>query len=816
MTALADVAAARAALSAGTAPLAALSDALDRALAETALAMPPPPGRWTLLALGGYGRREMCPQSDVDLQFLVAGRPAAYAPFVQACLHVWWNEGLRLGYATRNESESVALAKADHRTAMTLLDARVVAGDPKLAESLARTLRKRVYEPRRAALVASIVAERAERHERFGDTVFLLEPDIKNGEGGLRDLHGARWAAQVVRGGLALAGCGLAAAELLEVDAAHETLLRFRNALHGLAGRKVDRLRFEYQEGLCAALGHSDVASAMQRYWRAARLIRSTSRRALDVLDAEVRGRTPPAIVAPSPLRPEQLAAVFRQSSERFLPIDPAALGAVAEAIPRVDERVRRDPQVAEDLFVVLTAPKDRALPLGLMHDVGLLSALVPEFGPTTGLYQRNVFHVYTVDVHSIHGVAWLKALAAEAAPDHGELRHRVMAGLDEGHRRELFLAMLLHDIGKGGTDPARARDAALRLGLGEARADRVAFLVREHLLMALLAQTRDILDEVTVRHLAREVTDKGTLAMLFLLTFADMSSANPALLTSWKSALLDELFTRTDALLSGGLDVFADERGVVHARRGEILRLHLGSEPEHPTRATQEVDTFLSLLPTRYAVVTPAADVVTHMALCQELATSPAALRFEPAPGGTGTVTVSCQDAPGLLARLSGALAAHGVNILGAEVHGRTDGIVVDVFRVMTPVPWEALALDMRRVIAGEVEPGELLRRLERPSPLGERPTPPVPTDVSADDAASEQFTVIDVVARDRPGLLYRLTRALHRLGLDIRLARVTTEGHTARDAFYVERVGGGKESDPGRLAEVLEAVRAALDEAL
>lgn len=775
------------------------SHAVDAHLREALQREPPPETPWALVALGGYARREMAPHSDIDIQFLTDD-PVALEAFVTRCLHGWWDAGLKLGYATRDAEETLSLAAESLETATALMDARLVGGSESLFQRLQARLADEVFGPQREALFDALCTRRARRHARFGDTVYLLEPDVKSGEGGLRDLHGARWAARLVRGdpdGSHPRGqLGISAREREVVNDAYRTLRLFRRHLHEIAGRRVDRLYFAHQDELARRLGASTIEEAMQRYWLAAAQVRALTRRVLDQLELEL-GRAPADMVeAVGLIGPAQAVALFRRSSETGWPLHPQALQAAAEAVSQVDDSTRDDRSVSDDLLAILTCPGDRARPLTQMHEIGLLAALLPELEPLTGLYQHNVFHVYTVDHHTLAGVAELKRLRepTDCGPSAAHPA-AVMASLRPADLQLLTVAFLLHDMGKGGVNPRRAGSVARRLGLSPTASGRVGLLVREHLLMALLAQTRDIHDETTLRHLAREVGDRRTLAMLYLVTWADMSSANPELLTGWKADLLRELFERTDRLLEGGLDVFGDDGRVVHARRGEVLRLVLGADPpDHPTRETREVDRFIGALPTRYCVVCPAETITAHMALCRTLAGRRVALSVDAVSEQTSRITVCCRDTPGLLSRLSGAFASHRVNIIGAEVFGRTDGIVIDVFDVQAPVPWEALSADLERVVLREVATDDLIRRRERPSPIGEPAAPPVATQVSIDNFASTTKSVVDVVARDRPGLLYRVTRVLHRLGLDIALARVTTEGHTARDAFYVEWVSGGK----------------------
>ena len=303
----------------------------------------------------------------------------------------------------------------------------------------------------------------------------------------------------------------------------------------------------------------------------------SFTRRVLDQLNAQERGNVSQAIVARQPIAATDLVGIFRKSSEEDRPLDSSTLTLIAEQVPTLGDDVRHDPTVAQDFFHVLTTPGDQAKPLRHMLDIGLLTALIPELEPIRGLYQHNVFHVYTVDIHTLHGIAHLKALRAGLGDESTVILRSIMAEFSTDELNELFLSLLLHDVGKGGVSDEEVGQAASRLGLKPSQVERVRLLVREHLLLALLAQTRDLHDVSTWRHLARVVGDRRTLMMLYVMTWADMSSANPDLLTTWKASLLQQLYVRTDALMEQGLDVFSDESGVVSARRAELLGRLLG-----------------------------------------------------------------------------------------------------------------------------------------------------------------------------------------------------------------------------------------------
>jgi [protein-PII] uridylyltransferase len=801
---------------------AALVHAVDRLIEDTLAGQTEPYGvRYVLLATGGYGRREMAPGSDVDLLFLT-DNPDGIALLVQACLHRWWDAGLKLGYATRTMGQTLELAGEDLKTAMSLLDVRVLAGDPAFAVELSGLLWTTLYRPHRLRLLHGLLEERQQRHSRFGDTVFMLEPDIKLGEGGLRDMHGARYAARIVGGTTDLSDVGLTELEATQLDAAYGELTRFRGALHGVAGPRCERLFFSHQEALAERLMDRDVPACMQRYWRAAARVRSLTRRVLDTLRVQCGEPVGPTIELPvgtTQIDPTQVLSLFRRSSEERVRLHPRALEAAATVIPQLNEVTRRTPRALDDFFAILTDPDDRARPLTALHEVGLLGAFVPEFRCVSGLYQHNAFHVYTVDVHTIEGIKELKRLSSEEAPvrdsqSEASLR-KVMGTLSVEEKRVLFLALLLHDTNKGGMDPASTYTAATRMGLTHANATRLEQLVREHLLLALLSQTRDIHDETTQLHLAREVGDRRTLALLYVLTHADMSSANPDLLTAWKASLLQGLYEKTDARLAVGLDVYADDEHIVRQRRTEVLTLLLGVEPEVPTARTRKVDRFFATLPTRYFAATKAEQILGHVELVAAFSRSdePAQMTLVDFGDGSARITAVCADQPGLLARHAGVLAAHGVNILASTVYVLKGGLTLDLFRVQTPVPWERLKGSMIDVVAGLVDPIALLESRKPPAYLAPPPTPMVPTCVTVDLKASTRYAVVDVVAADRTGLLFQLASTLHAIGLDVGLARVTTEGHVVRDAFYVRPIGGGALS-PDAIETLIERVTAAISQ--
>lgn len=816
------------------------SDAIDAVvlsvLASTGSELP---AGHAIFALGGYGRGEMAPLSDVDLLFLVP-HAGEGSPLAEAVLEALWGTGTKVGYATRDLTESVALATADLRTAMAHLDTRLLAGDRAAAEALQAALWGEVYAPRASLLREALEAEREARHTRLADSVFLLEPDVKLGRGGLRDVHAARWAARLCgafgeRGHSHLAGIGITEDEADALDEASAQLLRIRCALHAVAGRRTDRLLFAHQEGVAARIGARDVADAMQRYWRAAGRIYALSGRVFRQLRVESGGPSGPWSPAPSAFEPETLAGVFRSAAESGLPIHPAVLRRVAETLPRVNEETRTDPRVREDLYAVLLGANAQAA-LEAMNEIGLLPALVPEFRALTGRYQRNVFHLYTVDVHTLHALGELQRLVAAAAiGETTEFEAEVMASLGAFDRQVLAVAMLLHDIDKGGLHPSLAAGAASRLGLSDADATLVERLVRGHLALALLAQMRDIHDPATQRQLAREVGDLRVLRILFLLTHADISSTNPDFYTPWKRTLLRTLFRATEDRIikdstAGDIevplrssarhdpgDLYADPQSVARERRRDVVGL-LGADPDHPDASTRVIDQFLGQLPTRYFTAV-APEVISLHASLRAKGGVQVAFRTE---GPLAWTTIVCPDLAGLFYRFAGVFAARRLSLVRAEAFHTADGTAILELAVAKPtqdgaadrvasLPDALLALqtELERVASGGEGPLERLRERERPSPFAA--TAPLPdVQVFFDGHTSPLASIIDIVAPDQAGLVFKAGRALAERGFTLELAFITIEGKTARLAFYVH--DGGTPLSPERGAALIEPLRLAV----
>jgi [protein-PII] uridylyltransferase len=812
-----------------------------------------------LAAVGSFGRGAVAARSDADVVLVVGPAVAAgeAAAFAEAVLYPLWDATLMLGHQVLSVADALPLAREDLATATALLDLRFLGGDAGLLRELVDRAHEGLFgENDLDGFIDRLDAEAAARHERFGGSVYLLEPDVKSGAGGLRDLDGARWAARAryrVGEGGSSRNVAQAAAELFEgpiavwgelvrvgvmqareaheIASAEEFLWRLRNRLHGRAGRKMDRLGFEDQEALAVALGYGDdralaAEKMMQDYYVHARAVTRARtallerlrpgrrrRRAADVdLGTGVRlfdGSVTVAGSAELEAHPAIAMRVFEACVRQNAPLLPFARDVIARvaADPAWCERLRVDAE-ASAIFVdlVCTASESRMRRgsiVGEMHDVGLLLAMVPEFLPVTGRVHHDVYHVYTVDVHSVAALDRLRQFARGELPQDFPLATRLAAEI--ARPRPLFLATLLHDVGKGWPDATGSRKnhsktgADLcerilpRLGLTREEVDDAKQLVTNHLLMYHVSTRRDLDDAATIEEFCRSVRGLEGLRDLYLLTVADLSTTSPTAMTSWKARMLDELYFAAEAHLVG--QVPRED-----AERVERVRAAVRAAWTGPRGA---IEALLGSMPERYLLANAPESIVQHARVVAERGARSAHLaRVSSRHPEAAELCVVADDRPGLLASIAAAITASRLEVLGAQVYSRPVGDhweAVDVFWVRdrdggtdgVEQVLTRLARDVDDVCAGRVDAAELLRtRTGTASPWRERPSPAVPTEVIIDDRASPRHTVIEVFAKDRPGLLYALAKAMHELGLSIALSKINTEGTRVADVFYVSEL--------------------------
>ncbi len=827
--------------------LAAATDRLVRGLFEELCAELGAPSGLALVALGSYGRRELSPHSDLDLLLLRAPGVSedSSSPVARALPTLLWDLKRAVGWSARSARECVQAADAEHTVRTALLDCRFLAGDAAVYAQLADEVLPELLTHRADAFIQDKSRELRARRERYGDTVFLLEPNLKQGDGGLRDLEGSLWIAQVrfrTRGltGL-LRRSILPASEVTRLKAARDFLLRIRHHLHYLRGRKEDRLTFDLQEEVARFLGYAagpsvlPVEAFMRDYYLAAKALRlaadgiiekceelSSARRTWPTSSEHerrlgafrvFRGKLTVADPALFTREPACILDFFRVAEEEGVPLYSWAKEQVTQALPAL-EAARGTPAVAQAFKAYFARPGTRGELLFELHDSGVLGAVVPEFGRVTAHHQHDLYHVYTVDVHTLFAVRRLYALRAGDLVEEVPELSREMRDLADP--LPLYLGMLLHDAGKGmggnHSEKGRALMVSLgeRLGLTPRQREVAEFLVLEHLAMSHTAQRRDLSDPKLIADFAARMGDVEKLTCMYLLTYADISSVGPSMWTGWKAQLLRDLYTKTRAVLLGtaGLEPGAHAERVrerFHARWARAFG-------EARARALE------ASLPERYFLGTNVERTTLHGRLLARARRMPlaAALLHRPDVGFT-ELHLAAEDRPGLLALFAGVLSAYRIDILSARIASTSDGLAVDVFDVRPPhgqlldrQRWRQARADLVRVLCGEATIEDVFRR-RRTGTLLQRPLPPVPPKVTVDNRASHSATVVDVRAQDRVGLLYAIASTLRREGAQIALAKVATEAHRAVDSFYVTREGR-KIEDPDEVDALVRALTSAL----
>ncbi len=800
-----------------------------------------------VMALGGYGRGELHPLSDVDLMVIYDGKMSPYVQrMMQELLYSLWDLGLHVGHSLRSLDDCVAMARTDFPSRTSMQEARFLAGDRRLFARFQRVLRQEVFRRDFGQFLETTLVERDARYRKHGASPYIGEPNVKESAGGLRDMHTAMWLGEAKFGTRTLrelADKGLITPrEQAAADAALTFLWRVRNELHFFSGHKNDVLTRDLQPRIAKNLGYENDATSlgverfMRDYYLHARVIHRVSKRLIarcqETLSrrgsAERRrrqqaladglvffdGRLHLADRDPSQLRvdPARLMKVFghlhRLGCELSLDLERA----VEDSLHLVDDAFRRSDAVGE-LFLDICRSWGRVCQtFSEMHELGLLGRYLPEFGALTCLVQYDVYHKFSADQHSLLAVEHLEALApGQSAESEG-----AAPVLSEVEKPELLmLGMLLHDIGKarGHGHVAKGiplvRGLTARMGLPSADAASVEFLVAHHLTMSHVAQRRDIDDPKTVTDFAAVVGDPQRLRMLYLLTYADMRAVGPGVLTPWRARILHELYTRTLDLLTGG-------RVAKPSRTQLAERLHAAAKGEVDLQA---VKAHLAMMADRYLESTGVQRMAEHLRMLGELGEAPVVTALFQHPDlGSSDLVVVTRDLPGLFSLIAGTLAASGVNIISAQIHTRADGIAIDTFQVNDPAGdvvgsaahW-ARSLDaLRAVITGEQSVEALLARRRA---LGREATGPGgPPKIALDNQLSDSATVIEVKCPDRLGLLYLITRALAGFGLDIVSARIATEIDQAFDTFYVQDREGRKLEDP----DTLERARVGLEQAL
>ena len=808
--------------------------------------------RIAMVAVGGYGRGELAPFSDIDLLFLLPYKKTPYTEqVVEYLLYLLWDLGLKVGQATRSVEECLRHAKSDLTIRTALLEARWLWGEEALYAGLKKRFDSDIVRGSAATFIEAKLAERDERHLRVGDSRYQLEPNVKEGKGGLRDLHTLYWLAKYIYriddvAKLVELGV-LSAAESQRFARAQGFLWTVRCHLHYLTGRAEERLTFDLQAEIGRRMGYTDHAGTrgverfMKHYFLVAKDVGDLTRIFCAILEADQKKRRRLSWLRWGAARrsfdgfvidgerltipsedffakdPVALLRLFHVAQQHELDIHPRALRAASHALKRIDAELREDKEANRLFLEILTAKKDPETALRRMNEAGVFGRFIPDFGRVVAQMQYDMYHVYTVDEHTLFAIGMLNkletgALAAEL-PLATELAQSLVS------RRALYLAVLLHDIakGRGGDHSVIGERIALklgpRLGLTEEETETVAWLVRWHLLMSNTAFKRDIEDPQTIEDFVARVQSPERLKLLLVLTVADISAVGPKVWNGWKAALLSELYHRALDVVSGGLAAERRDARIAQAQEAARALLADFSDAEFAAFAARGYPFYwLSL---------PAEAHARHARLMREAEATRAPLvvekRVDPRRAVT-EVTLYTADHPGLFSRIAGALAISGANIVDAKIMTMSNGMALDTFWVQDSAggPFEQpdklakLAATFEKVLAGDLKPH---RELSRPPAIPSRTEVfTVTPRVLIDNKASLSHTVIEVNGRDRPGLLHELTRELTRLNLQISSAKISTYGEKVVDVFYVKNLFGHKVEHPQKLAEIHAALEKVL----
>ena len=794
-----------------------------------------------LIAVGGYGRGELAPNSDIDLLFLTEKDSASAADVVvEQMLYLLWDLGLKVGHAKRTVTATMRAAREDHTILTGLLEMRLIEGNKRIWGNLGRAFRREAGRIKPAEFAALKLGERDTRHKRHGNTRYVVEPNIKEGKGGLRDLHTLFWIAKFAYRAdsiIALVEKGvLRESEARRFAAAQRFLWTVRCHIHLHRGRPDERLDFEAQMTIAPLMGFADrsgmraVERFMKRYYLAALDVGNLTRIMCAAMEMDFRQRRTrwredfrfgqsfgPFTIRTGRINLDQ-ALMFRDDPLRMLTlfelalqqnadIHPQALQRLTRGLPALGAATRSNPEASEKFLNILTSKHNPERVLRLMNESGVLGRYLPDFGRIVAMMQFDMYHSFTVDEHTIQVIGILHDIETGQLAETAPVASAVMPEIES--RRTLFVAALLHDIAKGrGGDHSilgaeLAQELCPRLGLSPEETETVSWLVRHHLQMSKTAFRYDLNDPKTIADFADIVQSPERLKLLLVLTVADIRGVGPTTWNGWKAALMRELYFQTDAVLRGADAGAIALHTAEDAQQAAFAALDGWSEAAFTTHSSN--------LPRAYWTGFDTEMHVRHAELSRQFSQLDEPLlidfRQDPARKVTELTVLSIDDA-GLFSRIAGAVAGHGLNIAGARITTCSDGSVLDVFMLQTAgneMVADAGLLDrlrasLTRAATGTLRPQAALR--ERWQSLPERVRHlPVPSRVILSNKISSTHTVVEVNGRDFPGLLYRITRVLADLGLQIQTATVSTYGERVVDVFYVKDLYGLQVHNEARL---------------
>lgn len=806
----------------------------------------PAVGKVALFATGGYGRKQLFPYSDVDLLIVTSNdRSDAVHEAAQTLLYILWDLGLKVGHAVRTVAECCTLSREDTTICSSLLDARILCGNTRLGKRMLAEFESTILGAHPKDYITAKLAERERRHRNHGDSRFSLEPHIKEGKGGLRDLHTLYWLARYVYNVRAIHELSridvLTKKEARQFGDAEQFLSYVRCWLHYHAGRAEERLTFDKQkalaewEGVSAPNANMAVERFMKRYFKTTKAVGDLTRIVCAVLEQRY---LPPVAKTTQPLplaqqarfvvegkrinfakgfdvqsQPESMLELFQTAQWLSLDVHPDALQRISRHGKHIPVADAEHPKMVECFRLILRHPGNRTVTLQRLNESGVLSRIIPEFAALVGQMQYDMYHSFTVDEHVIRAIGVLEALEQEQLSDELPLSAKLMRGLDAGE--VLYMAVLLHDIAKGmgggHTDKGAgmAHDIAARLGFDEADCHTIAWLVAKHQLITDTAYKRDLQDDATIAQFVAEVQSLERLRLLLLVTIADVRAVGPKIWNAWKGALMRELYSRSENALRTG--VISTDTAALNARM-DAVRSALSHWHEEAWQS------YLQNVDQRFWM---SCSEMQHVRIAQLIeargdTAEPVAIHYESQPDHAITELIICtENRQGLIADISGALAVLGANISMARLFLTYSGEAIVLLHIQNQV--EDAYHDDRKL--GKL--GDVLAQIwndgynplteldKRPRYASSKDAFEVRTEILIDNELSDAHTIIEISTRDRPTLLARLTATLGAQGLQISAAHINTYGEKAVDVFYTKDRYGFKLVHWDAIASLKDALR-------
>ena len=811
-----------------------------------------------IVAVGGYGRGTLAPHSDIDLLFLAEDpRDAKIKLIVETLLYVLWDLKKKVGHATRSVDDCLILAREDMTIRTSILEARLLSGDEKLFETMRRRFDTQIVAKSAGEFVAAKLAERDKRIQRQGESRYLVEPNVKEGKGGLRDVNTLFWISKYVyrvQDAADLVGAGLFTAEELRLfRRCEEFLWAVRCHLHFLTDRAEERLTFDLQPPIAKMLGYqsragqTDVERFMKHYFLVAKDVGDLTAIVCAALEERQTKRTPgfdrflaklrrrPQAVAEAPdfrvdvervnvvaddvfeKNPVNLIRLYWIADRSALLVHPEATRLVTKSLKRITAAVRNDPTANRLFLDILTSRRSPEVALRRMNEAGVLGRFIPEFGRVVGMMQYSMYHHFTVDEHLIRTVGVLNQIETGRLKEDHPLLTEILPQIS--HRTALYVAVFLHDIAKGRSvdhsiaGAEVARKLCPRFGLSAVDTERVAWLIEQHLVMSNTAQRRDLSDPRTAETFGAIVQTMDRLRLLLAVTVCDIRAVGPGVWNAWKGQLLRNLFWETEVTLGGGHSAI-DRKSRVSAAR-EALRKAL------PNWSDPEFEAYASRHYPAYWLKVDLGRQIGHANLFHAMTAQVRSLTTEvstDAKRGVTELTVVAPDHPRLLSVIAGACASAAANIVEAHIFTTTDGFALDSIFVSREFAQDSDELRRARRIAetvekslrGEVRLRDMIR--DRRKREARAKTFAVEPEVEIDNTLSRLYTVLQISALDRLGLLYDITTLLSRLNLNIGSAHIVTFGEKAVDAFYVTDLTRAKITAPARQAAVKRQLLAVL----